>query len=50
MGTVAVGLALQDTLSNIFSGIIILLARPFDEGDRISIDNVVGEVFKIGWR
>lgn len=50
VGTLAVGLALQDTLSNIFSGIIILLARPFDEGDYISIENVVGEVFEIGWR
>lgn len=50
VGTLAVGLALQDTLSNIFSGIIILLARPFDEGDHISIDDVVGEVFEIGWR
>ena len=50
VGTLAVGLALQDTLSNIFSGLIILLARPFDEGDHISIDDIVGEVFEIGWR
>jgi len=39
-----VGLALQGTLSNFASGMLILIYRPFDEGDIIEIDGVNGTV------
>ncbi|WP_019027641.1 mechanosensitive ion channel family protein [Colwellia piezophila] len=39
-----VGLALQSTLSNFASGMLILIYRPFDVGDIIKIDGVTGTV------
>jgi small conductance mechanosensitive channel len=39
-----IGLALQGTLSNFASGIMILLHRPFDVGDCISAGGVSGKV------
>lgn len=51
VGSVAVALAAQETLSNLFSGFYILLDRPFRIGDCIKIDGgVEGFVTKIGWR
>jgi len=39
-----IGLALQGTLSNFASGIMILLYRPFDVGDVISAGGITGKV------
>lgn len=39
-----VGFALKDTLSNFASGMMILLYRPFDVGDAVEVDGVVGKV------
>jgi small conductance mechanosensitive channel len=39
-----IGLALQGTLSNFASGILILVTRPFDVGDVISAGGVFGKV------
>lgn len=39
-----IGLALQGTLSNFASGILILVYRPFDEGDVVSAGGVSGKV------
>jgi small-conductance mechanosensitive channel len=51
VGSVAIALAAQDTLSNLFSGFYILLDRPFRIGDCIKIDSgIEGFVTKIGWR
>lgn len=46
MGAVGfvVGFALQGTLSNFASGIMILLYRPFDVGDWVSVGGVSGKV------
>ena len=38
------GFALQDTISNFFSGLMILMYRPFDEGDVVEVANVSGTV------
>ncbi|MBI2670571.1 mechanosensitive ion channel [Candidatus Woesearchaeota archaeon] len=49
----AVALALQDTLSNFFSGVHILADKPVKPGDYIRIDgaqNLEGFVKEIGWR
>ena len=39
-----VGFALQDTLSNFASGLMILVYRPFDVGDAIEAGGVIGSV------
>ncbi|MBA3275412.1 MAG: mechanosensitive ion channel family protein [Chloroflexia bacterium] len=43
-GTVALGLSLQDVLKNFFSGVFLLMERPFRVGDFIRIRDVEGEV------
>lgn len=45
-----VSLAAQDTASNLFSGIVILLDRPFSLGDWVKIGDVEGEVVDINFR
>lgn len=45
---VAIGLALQGGLSNIASGIMILLFRPFSVGDYICVNDYEGNVISIG--
>jgi len=39
-----IGFALQDTLSNFASGIMIMVYRPFDVGDFVTAGGVTGEV------
>lgn len=39
-----IGFALQDTLANLANGLMILVNRPFDEGDTVEIGGVVGKV------
>jgi len=48
--TVVVGLALQETLGNLFAGLAISMDRPFSEGDWILVDGVEGNVVHVGWR
>ena len=50
VGSIVIGLALQDTLSNIFSGISILFERPYGEGDWIEVNGTIGKVDAINWR
>lgn len=50
VGSIVIGLALQDTLSNIFSGISILFERPYSEGDWIEVNGTVAKVDAINWR
>jgi small conductance mechanosensitive channel len=47
---IAVGLAAQQTLANLISGIVILISRPFQEGDWIQVEDVFGRVLKISLR
>lgn len=44
----AIALALQGTLSNIAAGILLVLLRPFNVGDFIDADGIVGTVVEIG--
>lgn len=50
LGTIglAIGLALQGGLSNIASGVVIVVCRPFHVGDFIMADNLSGVVKEIG--
>ena len=48
--TVVIGLALQETLGNLFAGLSLQLDRPFEVGDFIRIGEHTGRVVHIGWR
>ncbi len=50
IGGLAVGLAAQDTLANLFGAVAIFLDRPFRIGDRIKVESVDGMVETIGLR
>jgi MscS family membrane protein len=50
IGGLAVGLAAQDTLANLFGAVSVFVDRPFRVGDRIRIDQVDGTVEGIGLR
>jgi small-conductance mechanosensitive channel len=51
VGSLAIGLALQDTLANMFGGFTIMLDRPFRVGDRIQLQSgELGDVQSIGLR
>lgn len=46
-GGFIVGFALQDTLSNFASGMMIMIYQPFDEGDFVEVSGVSGKVEKM---
>jgi MscS family membrane protein len=50
IGGLAVGLAAQDTLSNLFGAVAIFADKPFRVGDRIQLDTIDGTVEAIGLR
>ncbi len=50
IGGLALGLAAQDTLANLFGAVAVFMDRPFRVGDRIRIDTVDGTVESIGIR
>jgi small-conductance mechanosensitive channel len=47
---IGIGLGLQNIANNFISGLIILLERPIQIGDRIDISGVTGKVVSIGAR
>lgn len=47
---IAIGFASQDILKNIFGGLMLLLDRPFQVGDKIEAGGHYGEVMQIGLR
>lgn len=50
IGGLAVGLAAQDTLSNLFGAVAIFADKPFRVGDEIQLDSITGKVEAIGLR
>lgn len=52
--TIVLGLALQDTLGNLFSGVALQIERPFQIGDWVEIHNGsekwIGQIQEITWR
>lgn len=47
---IIVGLAVQSTLSDVFSGIVLNTTKPYQLDDWISIDGTEGKVVDIDWR
>jgi MscS family membrane protein len=50
IGGLAVALAAQDTLANVFGSFMIIADRPFRIGDVIKYDSVEGKVEEVGFR
>ena len=50
VGSIVLGLALQETLGNLMSGIALFFERPFVVGDWISVGGKSGQVIQISWR
>jgi len=50
IGGLALGLAAQDTVANMFGAVAILLDKPFYIGDTIKVESVTGTVEGIGLR
>jgi small-conductance mechanosensitive channel/CRP-like cAMP-binding protein len=48
--SLVLGLALQETLGNLFAGLALQAERPFAEGDWVRIGLHAGRVHEIGWR
>lgn len=48
--SIVVGLALQEPLGNLFSGLVLLMERPFEVGEMIEVGHVAGEVKEVNWR
>lgn len=47
---IALGLASQDIIKNIFAGLVIIFDTPFKVGDKIEVGSYYGEVMQIGLR
>ena len=50
VSTLIVSVALQDTLSGIASGFLLMLDRPFQPGDWVEADGITGRVVDTNWR
>lgn len=50
IGGLALGLAAQDTLANVFGAVAVFIDKPFHIGDRIKLDVIEGTVESIGLR
>lgn len=50
VGSLVVGLALQDTLGNLFAGLSLVFERPLAVGDWVQVGDQVGKVQQINWR
>lgn len=48
--SVVLGLAMQDTLGNLFAGLSLQLERPYQVGDWVTIRDITGRVVQIAWR
>lgn len=47
---VAIGFALKDVVASLIAGLILLFDRPFQVGDRITFEDIYGEIVTIGLR
>lgn len=50
VGALVIGLALQDTLGNLFAGLALQIEKPFFVGDWIKVGSLEGRVTEVTWR
>ena len=50
VGSLVIGLALQDTLGAVFSGIAMISTRQFRVGDRVQFGDTLGTLVNMNWR
>jgi small-conductance mechanosensitive channel len=50
VGSIVIGLALQEPLGNVVSGLMLLFARPINLGDWVVVEGTTGKVIEINWR
>lgn len=48
--SIVIGLALQESLSNVFSGLMLTIDEPYKPGDWIEVDGKEGKVLDSNWR
>ena len=49
VGSIVLGLALQDTLGGLFAGITLISTRQFKIGDWLNAGDVIGKVITVNW-
>jgi len=50
VGSIVLGLALQDTFSSLFSGFSLVSSRQFKEGDWLEVGEHAGKIINVTWR
>lgn len=50
VGSIVIGLALQEPLGNLFSGIMLMIERPLSVGDWLTFGGMEGVVIATNWR
>ncbi len=50
IGSIVIAFALQDTLSNLVSGILLVANSPFKPGDWVHVGDVEGKITAVNWR
>jgi small-conductance mechanosensitive channel len=50
VGSIVLGLALQEPLGNLDSGVTLLFEKPFTVGDWLRVGDTVGRVVEVNWR
>ena len=50
IGSIIIGLALQEPLGNVFAGLMLMFERPLRIGEWVRMDETTGKVCEINWR
>lgn len=50
VGSIVIGLALQNAIGSVVSGLLLLFEQPFTIGDTLSVGGVTGRVVEMNWR
>ena len=48
--TAVIGLSMQDTIGSLFSGLLLQIEKPFEDGDWVKVGDVEGQVSEATWR
>lgn len=48
--SIVIGLALQNAVGGVISGLLLLFEQPFTIGDWLEVDGVTGRVIQVNWR